>query len=253
MALSMTRGTPETGTLPMNSPSPVPARMIITIDGPAGTGKTSVAHELAARLGLDSLDTGAMYRAIALVSIEKKIDPEDADEIAQAASASTLDFDWSQTPPQILLDGQVVGDRLREEDVDERVSIVAGNARVREELVKAQRAIAASHPRLVTEGRDQGSVVFPDAEMRFYLDARPVVRAERRVDQLRATGQVADLKEVLHSIEARDRRDETRHDSPLQIPEGAIMIDTSDMSLEEVVDQLEAAVRERAAGSESGT
>lgn len=223
-------------------------RMVITIDGPAGTGKTTVAHRLAERLGLDSLDTGAMYRAVALRSLEESVDPDDDAGMAQVAEAVRLDFDWSTTPPALLLDGIALGERIRTERVDERVSAVAGIPRVRAHLVEMQRAIAAKHPRLVTEGRDQGSVVFPDAEFRFYLDASPEVRADRRVRQSRESGQPADFEEVLRAIRERDRRDETRLDGPLKVPDGATRIDTSALTLDEVVDRLEATVEAAAAG-----
>jgi cytidylate kinase len=212
--------------------------MVITIDGPAGTGKTSVAHQLAERLELDSLDTGAMYRAVALKTILKQVDPSDVDGIALAAREIELDFDWGSNPPALLMDGVPVGQRIREEDVDDRVSVVAGNPQVRGRMVRAQRSIASKHPRLVTEGRDQGSVVFPDAQFRFYLDASPEVRAHRRVLQSRRSGQPADYDEVLRSIRNRDRRDETRTDGPLKVPEGATTLDTSELSLENVVDRL---------------
>jgi cytidylate kinase len=213
-------------------------RMVITIDGPAGTGKTSVAQRLANRLSLDSLDTGAMYRAVALRSIFKHLDPSDVEGIALAARDIEFDFDWSSNPPALLVDGVPVGERIRKEDVDDRVSVVAGNPQVRERLVRAQRAIAANHPRLVTEGRDQGSVVFPDAQFRFYLHATPEVRADRRVQQSRRSGESVDFDEVLRSIKNRDLRDETRTDGPLKVPDGATMLDTSELTLEAVVDWL---------------
>lgn len=221
-----------------------PGRLIITIDGPAGTGKTSVAHELASRLGIDSLDTGAMYRAIALIAIENDLDIEDHDAIVQELASHVLDFDWSSTPPVILLDGRNVESRIREDDVNQLVSKIANIGALRKELVNAQRRIADGHPRLVTEGRDQGSVVFPDAEFRFYLDASPRIRAERRTAQLRRREQPVDEEEILHSIEERDHRDETRSDGPLLVPEGAIRIDTGKLTLVGVVDELESVIRD---------
>lgn len=239
----------------MNSAATIPGRLIVTIDGPAGTGKTSVAQRLAERLDLDSLDTGAMYRAVALIVIEEEIDPSDADAVVCAVATHTLDFDWTKKPPELLLDGREIDARLRQDDVNELVSTIAKIGELRNELVKTQRAIAARHPRLVTEGRDQGSVVFPDANARFYLDAAPKVRAERRAAQLRRKNQPVNEEAILHSIEERDHRDESRSDGPLRVPDGAILVDTSALSLVEVVDKLESLIREQVASesSESAT
>lgn len=228
----------------MNSTPTTSGRLIVTIDGPAGTGKTSVAQGLAKRLHLDSLDTGAMYRAVALMAIEQDIDPSDEGAVVAAVAQSKLDFDWSKQPPNLLLNGRSVEQRIRDDDVNELVSAIAKIGPLRNEMVKAQRAIAQHHPRLVTEGRDQGSVVFPDADARFYLDASPKIRAERRADQLRRRNQPVDEVAILQSIEARDHRDETRSDGPLRVPDGAIRVDTSAMSLEEVIDHLESLIRE---------
>lgn len=213
--------------------------VIITIDGPAGTGKSTVAHLLAERLGLDFLDTGAMYRAAALVAIERAIDPRDGAALAAALEAGGLRFDWTAAPPAMLLDGRDVSRRIREQDVNDIVSVVAAQPRLREVLVRQQRAIAREHPRLVTEGRDQGSVVFPDAGLRIYLDAAVEVRAERRAGQLVEAGLPADVQRIASDIRERDRRDASRSDGPLVRPPGAIVVDTSHMTREQVVDELE--------------
>jgi cytidylate kinase len=218
------------------------SRLIVTIDGPAGSGKTSAAHSLAKRLGLESLDTGAMYRAIAMETIAHGVDPESATEVARIARASTLQFDFEQLPPRLIVNGVDPGGKIRTAEVNRIVSTVAQHPEVRAILVEAQRAVAVEHPRLVTEGRDQGSVVFPDAECRFYLDASATVRARRRAAEERAAGHVVDETSILHSIEARDGRDQTRADGPLRVPDGAIRIETGELSLESVVDQLAAVV-----------
>ena len=209
--------------------------MIVTIDGPAGSGKTTVAHSLARHLGLDSLDTGAMYRSVALLAIEAGVSPDDHEAVVALACDHQIDFDWNVTPPRILLDGRDVDDRLRQSDVSEIVSRIAGIPTLRDAMVQSQRAIAARHPRLVTEGRDQGSVVFPDAEVRFYLDADSGVRAKRRAGEMRDRGEDCDVEEIRRAIEARDQSDRGRKDAPLTIPVGAIRIDTGDLSIEEVV------------------
>ena len=220
-----------------------PSTLIITIDGPAGTGKSTVAHRLAEQLEIDYLDTGSMYRTSALVAIQRDLDPADGPALAAAIEASSIRFDWNASPPTIHLDGLDVSDRIRSMDVSSMVSEVARQQAVRTVLVEQQREIAREYPRLVTEGRDQGSVVFPDAAVRFFLHADPVVRARRRVEQLAAKGQQVDLDAVTADIEQRDHIDSTRTDGPLIRPEGAIDLDTSDMGIDEVVDAMVEAVR----------
>ena len=226
-------------------PSPTAPPVIITIDGPAGTGKSTVAHLLAERLGLEFLDTGAMYRAAALVAIERGIDPADGAALGAALGLANLHFDWTADPPRVLLDDRDVSRRIRDLDVSGVVSIVAAQPAVREVLVAHQRRIAAAHPRLVSEGRDQGSVVFPDAALRFYLDADVTIRATRRAEQLARAGKHVDQDAVYHDILKRDRLDAGRSDGPLIRPEGAIDVDTGRRTAEQVVDAMEAEARRR--------
>lgn len=218
--------------------------VIITIDGPAGTGKSTVAHDLARRLGLDFLDTGAMYRAAALVAIEQGIDPGDGPALADAVRCANLRFDFRSDPPRLLLGGRDVSRRIRDLDVSEIVSVVAAQGELRRVLVELQREIAREHPRLVTEGRDQGSAVFPDASLRLYLDADVSVRAGRRVAQLREAGLAIDPQRVARDIIERDRLDSQRRDGPLVRPRGAIELDTSDLRADEVVERLEQIARQ---------
>ena len=236
----------------MTIPPNQSGHLIVTIDGPAGTGKTTVAHQLAARLGLDSLDTGAMYRCVTLIAIDEGLDPDEPGPILEALERHDIDFDWEPTPPQILLDGKRVDPRLREADVNDLVSRIASIPALRDRMVDAQREIAGRHPRIVTEGRDQGSVVFPDADVRFYLDADASVRAHRRASELGACGQVVDEQEILSSIEHRDRLDRERTDSPLRVPEGALRIDTGTLTIEQVVDALQQAVESHEKPSSPG-
>lgn len=221
--------------------------VIVTMDGPAGTGKSSVAWRLAERLGLEVLDTGAMYRAAAVVAIDEGVPADDGGALAERIAEEGLQFDWKSRPPRLLLGGRDLTERIRDADVNRVVSIVARQQALRAAMVRAQRAIGAAHPRLVTEGRDQGSVVFPDAAVRFYLDAHPEVRAQRRVEQMRAQGRPADYEAVLRAIQNRDYEDETRTDGPLIVPAGAVRVDTSGCTLDQVVDVLEHKVRERVA------
>jgi cytidylate kinase len=224
-------------------PSDRDQHVIITIDGPAGTGKSTVAHLLATRLGLEFLDTGAMYRAAALIALEFDIDPTDGPLVADAVRRSDMHFDWKHDPPRLLISDRDVSRRIRDLDVSEIVSIVAQQPELRRVLVEQQRRIAMRHPRLVTEGRDQGSVVFPDAAMRFYLHADVQVRADRRMAQLVASGKHVDEDRVRRDIVERDRLDASRRDGPLMMPEGAIDIDTGRRTAAEVVDQMESLVR----------
>lgn len=226
----------------------VSVELTITIDGPAGTGKSSTARLLANRLGVEFLDTGAMYRAAALIAMEQGIDLEDGDAVAHAVSDAGLYFDWSTDPPLICARNpkpRNLTDLIRGDDVNAAVSIVAGHAPLRQVMVEQQRTIRREHPRLVTEGRDQGSVVFPMAEVKFYLDADPRVRAARRVKQVRKKGGTADPDAVLAEILRRDAYDKARTDGPLIVPDDAIVVETSNITRDEVVDTLERLVRER--------
>lgn len=218
-------------------------RVIVTIDGPAGTGKSTVAFMLAERLGLEFLDTGAMYRAITLVALEAGQSPADEATMTRVAEDTDLRFEFSTSPPTLLVNERPVGERIRADDVTAAVSIVASHPPVREALVRAQQAIGRAHPRLVTEGRDQGTVVFPDAELKIYLDAKPQVRARRRAQQLReqhieGVASLTDEAEILRSILERDRLDSTRSTGRLERPSDAILVDTSDLTTEQVVDRL---------------
>jgi len=217
--------------------------VIVTMDGPAGTGKSSVAWKLAQRLGLEVLDTGAMYRAAAVVAIDEGVAADDGAALAARIAEEGLSFDWSSRPPRMLLGGRDLTERIRDADVNVVVSVVARQAALRAALVEAQRVIGRAHPRLVTEGRDQGSVVFPDAQVRLYLDAHPEVRARRRVEQMRSQGRPSDYEAVLRAIQQRDHLDETRTDGPLVCPQGAVRVDTSGLSLDQVVGELERIVR----------
>jgi len=162
--------------------------MIITIDGPAGTGKSTVAHSVAERLGFNFLDTGAMYRAIGLEALRRHANLEDSRELVFIAEHCRIEFDDRTQPPGVLLNGQSVGHLLRGKDVTAAASYVAVVPTIREQLVRQQREIGSRWHNLVTEGRDQGTVVFPDAALKFFLDATPQERAKRRASSIGRAG-----------------------------------------------------------------
>jgi CMP/dCMP kinase len=212
--------------------------MIITIDGPAGTGKSTVSQAVAERLKLDFLDTGAMYRAVGLAAIRQGVKMEEHRELAQVARQARIDFDWSTRPPGVVLNGEPVSHLIRSAEATKASSCVAVVSEVRAVMVEQQQRIGREHPNLVTEGRDQGSVVFPDAELKFYLDATPQERAKRRVNQLRQRGESADYEEILRGIIERDHRDSTRAVGPLKVPSGAEVVDTTHLTQEQVIQHI---------------
>src|SRR4051794_23791329 len=218
--------------------------MVITIDGPAGTGKSTVAQTLAQRLGFDFLDTGAMYRALGLEALRRNANLEDARELTYIAKHVRIDFDWSRKPPGVLLNGEPVGHLLRGGEATRAASYVAVVPAIREMLVAEQQRIGRERPNLVTEGRDQGTVVVPHAELKFYLEAAPGVGARRRVAQLRARGEIVDYQEILNGIMARDTRDATRTVGPLAVPADAEVIDTTTLTQEQVIEHIVGRVRE---------
>jgi cytidylate kinase len=212
--------------------------MIVTLDGPAGTGKSTVARAVADRLGFDFLDTGAMYRAIGLEAVRREADLENPRELAFIAQHCRIEFDWSHKPPAVLLNGEPVTHLLRSGEATRAASYVATVPAIRQRLVDQQRAIGRGHRGLVTEGRDQGSVVFPEARFKFYLDADPGERARRRAKQLRERGEIVDERAIYEEMLDRDRRDTGRAVAPLIVPADAIRIDTTGVSQEEVVNRI---------------
>jgi len=219
--------------------------MIITIDGPAGSGKSTASRELARALGIAYLDTGATYRAVTFRAISLGVDL--ADEAALADVARKIDLKLIPEPggTRVLADGQDITAEIRTPEVTAQTHHAAGSPVVREVLVDMQRRLGADLGSFVAEGRDQGSVVFPDADVKFYLDASPQVRARRRKDYLEAAGLEADLDDTRRAILDRDRHDRGRQVAPLIRPEGAIVIDTSEMAIAETSAVLARAVRER--------
>ena len=226
--------------------------MVITIDGPAGTGKSTVAQSLARRLAFDFLDTGAMYRAVGLEALRRNANLEDPRELTFIAKHVRIDFDWNKHPPTVILNGDSVGHLLRGGEATRAASYIAVVPAIREMLVAQQQRIGRERKNLVTEGRDQGSVVFPQAQFKFYLDATPQERARRRAAQLRARGEIVDYNEILSGIVARDTRDATRSVGPLSIPPDATVIDTTSLTEEQVVDRMVQKVRGGASAGGAG-
>lgn len=211
--------------------------MIVTIDGPAGAGKSSVARALAEHLGLHFLDTGSMYRSVAVAIVEAGIDP--ADEEAVAALLPTLDFHFDAGVT--MLAGRDLAGLLRTPEITRLSSFIARQRRVREYLVPLQQQIGREHD-LVTEGRDQGTIVFPQADVKFFLTADRVERARRRLRDLVAKGSEVTLDDVLEAQDLRDKQDSERHDGPLRAASDAHTIDTTGKTLSEVIDIMEGIV-----------
>ena len=208
--------------------------MIITIDGPAGSGKSTAARELAKALSVAFLDTGATYRAVTLAALRRGLDMTDEHALAALAAAIDLTLTPTDGGTRVVLDGDDVSRDIRTARVSEQSYYVARSGVVRTVLVQLQQRIGESLGRFVTEGRDQGSVVFPHATVKFYLDASPEIRARRRLAELAAAGESADYDTVLADIIKRDTRDRTRTDGPLVKPDGAVVIDTSDQTIQQV-------------------
>lgn len=213
----------------MSAASPGSRRLVIAIDGPAGAGKSTVGRRLARRLGLQYLDTGAMYRAVTFAALLRGIPVTDDDAVADLARAMTL----SVGEDGVVVDGVDATAEIRGREVTAAVSAVAANTPVREELRARQRQWADERGGGVIEGRDIGTVVFPDAALKLFITASPRVRAARRVAEIGG-----DVDDIAVSIAERDRRDMERADGPLTTAVGATVVDTSELSIDEVVERI---------------
>jgi cytidylate kinase len=218
--------------------------MIVTIDGTVGNGKSTAAG-LARRLGADHLDTGAMYRALTLKALRDGLDLEDPEALTRMAASTTVELDGDPGAQRVRLDGVDVTAAVRENHVSTHTHYVARTPGVRATLVTRQRAFAARTADVVAERRDQGTVVFPDADVKFFLDADAEVRARRRQLELQERGLVRSYRDVLAEITERDRRDVTRDVSPLVAAADAVHVDTTDLSIGQMVDALAAEVERR--------
>lgn len=212
--------------------------MIVTIDGPAGAGKSTAARALAQRLGFDYLDTGAMYRAVTLAALRRQIDRQDQAALAQLVSELTLEM----PPGKVVLDGEDVGSLIRSAEVTAASRAIADSPAVRHRLVDLQRKIATGR-NIVCEGRDQGTVVFPKAACKFFLLADPVQRAQRRQKEMQARGESVSLDEIVQAQKERDARDAARDLAPMVPAADAIVLDSTSLTAEQVVDVMEEHVR----------
>jgi CMP/dCMP kinase len=219
--------------------------LIIAIDGPSGSGKSTLGRMLARELGLLYIDTGSMYRAVALAVIETALNA--ADDVAVSALAERVDIDLAGEPDslKVSLDGRDVSDRVRDEDVTHISSIISTIPAVRRAMVLRQRAMGERGA--VMNGRDIGTVVFPNADVKFFLDAAIEERAQRRLAEEREHNPEATYEQTLADITERDRRDTTREDSPLVAAEDAIIVDSSGMSIDDVFQKMMVIVKERTA------
>jgi cytidylate kinase len=216
--------------------------LVVTLDGPAGVGKTTLAKRVSAALGVAYLDTGAMFRGAALaLGGDARSMPEDE----LAPKLEKIEFSLAGTGPDslVIMDGRKLGPEIRTERIGMLASDLAVLPAVREALKKAQREIGANQS-LVAEGRDMGTVVFPNAEHKFFLDASPEVRAERRVEQLRGMGEEADYEEVLKNVVARDRQDRGRAVAPLRPAADAVVVDTGALDVDGVFQEIMRSVEE---------
>lgn len=210
--------------------------MIIAIDGPSGSGKSTLGRMLARELNLLYIDTGSMYRAVALATIEAGIDPADTEAVSMLAAGADIDLEGDPDSLKVLLNGRDVTEEIRSESVTAMSSIVSAIPGVRRAMVARQRAMGKRGA--VLNGRDIGTVVFPDADIKFFLDAAPAERAERRFKEDLLTNSEVSLEQTRAEMMARDRRDSTRADSPLKIADDAVVVDSSGLSVEQVFERM---------------
>jgi len=228
------------------------SKPVVAIDGPAGAGKSSAARALAVRLGFVLVDTGALYRGVALAAQESGVPWDDAAGLGALAAGLSLRFDAdSEGVPRLLIDGRDASERIRTPEISEGASQISGFPEVRAALLEQQRQLGRNGG-VVLEGRDIGTVVFPDAEVKIFLTASDETRAQRRHAELLARGEAQGLEQVLEDIRLRDQRDTERTVAPLKPAVDAIHFDTSGLNLEEVVDRLARLVAERAPAARPG-
>ena len=209
----------------------------IAIDGPAGAGKSTVAKKVAKELSFVYVDTGAMYRAMALYLLRKGVNREDPDEIGEACQNAEISIEYQNGEQIVLLDGENVNAHLRTEEVSAMASVSSAVPRVREKLLDLQRKLARTMS-VVMDGRDIGTTILPDADVKIYLTASSLTRARRRYLEYQEKGEPCDLAEIQKTIEERDQRDMTREISPLCQAEDAVLVDSSELTIDETVEKI---------------
>lgn len=218
----------------------------IAIDGPAGAGKSTIAKRVAKELGFIYVDTGAMYRTIALYLLTKQVDCEQEDQLAAALDNIEISIAYENGEQQMLLNGENVTGRIRTEEVGQMASRSSAKPIVRAKLLALQRSMAASSDVLM-DGRDIGTMILPDAQLKIYLTASTAARAKRRYLELQEKGETCSLEEIEKDMEERDYRDMHRETAPLRQAEDAVLVDSSDMTIQQVVERIKALAAERRA------
>ena len=221
------------------------ANLIITIDGPAASGKSTMAKLLAERIGASFLDTGAMYRAVTLAAMQEGVDMSNEEELLGVLATNKFEFAVKEGKTVVFINGADFTEQIRDPKVTANARYVASAARMREKLVEMQRQFAAKEKRIVTEGRDQGTVAFPDADIKFYLTADINERARRRQAELRAKGSKTNLAQIRKAIKDRDESDRSRASGPMIPAKDGIVVDTTSLSIEDVVEKLFGYVEKR--------
>lgn len=224
--------------------------MNIAIDGPAGAGKSTIARRVAKELSFIYVDTGAMYRAMALYLLRKEVNKDDTEQIGNICQDAEISIEYQNGEQIVLLNDENVNSYLRTEEVGNMASVSSAVPRVREKLLSLQRKLARDMS-VVMDGRDIGTTILPDADVKIYLTASSLTRAKRRYLELQEKGTVCNLDEIQKDIEERDQRDMNREISPLRQAEDAVLVDSSDLTIQQVVDRILQIFRSKTAGEKS--
>ena len=222
----------------------------IAIDGPAGAGKSTIARRVAKELSFIYVDTGAMYRAMALYLLRKEVNKDDTEQIGNICQDAEISIEYQNGEQIVLLNDENVNSYLRTEEVGNMASVSSAVPRVREKLLSLQRKLARDMS-VVMDGRDIGTTILPDADVKIYLTASSLTRAKRRYLELQEKGTVCNLDEIQKDIEERDQRDMNREISPLRQSEEAVLVDSSDLTIQQVVDRILQIFRSKTAGEKS--